>query len=379
MKLRRLKAPGIASRDALALIAQESAAVLRRLLDRSLRRGAWAKPLRLGEDKVALLFFEDVESDRLLRGDRHLRRGLRKLYHSVTEGQRVSGFGVAFLLLVKALERAGWQTVVNDRALALRNPHYPVGITGYPHILDDWDLPNPAVLAPGLLDHPQLRPRLMDDPRFRFYLQPSGWMQDLFAASYGREKCPIWFAGLDVNEWPDLRPAAKDLDLLVYDKTWRGSAAEPFVFEGALAELARRGLRFSVLRYGRYQHDEYRRLLARARGMLFLAEHETQGLACAEAMASNVPVLAWDQGLWLDPNRARFGTEPVHASSVPWFGPECGEKFQSLARLPAALDRFLARLPDYQPRRYVESHLSIELSARLYLDAYLAAGVAAKG
>jgi hypothetical protein len=47
--------------------------------------------------------------------------------------------------------------------------------------------------------------------------------------------------------------------------------------------------------------------------MLFLCEHETRGLAYQEALASNVPILAWDTGFWLDPRRPLYDPNPVPA------------------------------------------------------------------
>ena len=354
-----------------AAVSAECAALGRRQVDRIGGRGLYRRPLDLQRDKTVLLFFADVERDTFVRHDRHLRRLLRRYYHAFKQGQRVSGFGVAFMALKRALESQGYRVVVNDRALARRMPQYPVGIAGYPQILDGWDLPNPAVLGPGLLDHPRLAPQLMDDPRFRSYIVPSEWMRRVFDESYpGR--CTLWYAGIDPAQWPDLAAEPKDIDVLVYQKIlWDRAEKEPAVVDPILAELRRRGLRIEVLRYGRYRLEDYRALLRRSRSMLFLCEHETQGLAYQEAMASNVPVLAWDQGLWLDPQRLRYDTEPVAASSVPYFAPQCGETFSGVDRFPQVLDTFLSRLDTYEPRRYVAENLSLESSARRYWEAYV--------
>src|SRR5215467_3817956 len=83
--------------------------------------------------------------------------------------------------------------------------------------------------------------------------------------------------------------------------------------------LARHGLRTHVIRYKYHDHKTYRRLLARSRAMIFVCEHETQGLAYQEALASNVPVLAWDNGYWLDPLWKQVGNAMIPASSVPFF------------------------------------------------------------
>ena len=93
-------------------------------------------------------------------------------------------------------------------------------------------------------------------------------------------------------------------------------------------------------------------------------------MAYQEALASNVPVLAWDNGYWLDPLWRRVSDKMIKASSVPFFSEECGERFNDLAGFEPALERFLERLPGFEPRRYVTSVLSMQQSAEIYAQAY---------
>jgi hypothetical protein len=369
---RPFRTPSGAARELLTLAATAGRHAASRLLQEVTRRGRHGAPITTGPDRTVLLFFEDVEEDRVVPNDRHLRRAARRVYHAVTEGRRVTGFEGAFRLLTRALERAGCRVVVNNARMARRYPHHPIGICGYPHALRRWTLPNPAVLGPGMFDHPAQAPDLMRDPRFRSYLVPCEWMRDLFAPTYANTE--IWFGGIDVAELPDYRGAPKEVDFLVYRKIlWNRDATDALLTEPLLAELRRRGLTYRVLPYGGYEASEYRRLLASSRGLLYLCEHETQGLAYQEAMACNVPVLAWDQGWWLDPIQRSFGGAPVPATSIPYFSDQCGERFADVDGFPAALDRFLLRRASYEPRQYVSRHLSMEESARRYLAIYTAA------
>jgi len=91
--------------------------------------------------------------------------------------------------------------------------------------------------------------------------------------------------------------------------------------------------------------------------MVFLCEHETQGLAYQEALACDVPVLAWQgSGVWEDPDyypdRVRFG--PV--SSTPYWSPACGERFAGITDFSTQLQRLLDR-----------THLDLETCAQAYL------------
>ena len=108
--------------------------------------------------------------------------------------------------------------------------------------------------------------------------------------------------------------------------------------------------------------------------MIYLCEHETQGCAYQEALASNVPVLAWDPGFWRDPLAEKFEDGPVPATSVPYFSEECGDRFRGVEAFDEVFDRFWARLSSYEPRRYVARELTLEKSADLYMGYYRAAG-----
>jgi glycosyltransferase involved in cell wall biosynthesis len=327
-------------------------------------------------DTVVLFFSSYREGDRFLPYDRYLRRVVKPVYKRLVGQPATTGFDVWFSSLVLGLERIGQRVVVNDRRSALRNPDHPIGLAGYPEVLDRWQLPNPAVLGPGLYDHPAVNPSLMDDPRYVFYLTTCDWVDAMFRQVYG-DACVRWFGGIDTERWPDARGHEKRYDVIVYDKIrWDRERLVPVLLDPILEDLHRRGLSTTVVRYGDYHHATYRQLLKESRAMVFLCEHETQGMAYQEALASGLPVLAWDPGTWLDPRRATYTSDPVPATSVPYFSPECGERFQGPDDRDETLDLFLSRLGEYTPRDYVRRELSLERSAEVYLEHYRRAGEA---
>ena len=328
--------------------------------------------MSLDLDRDVLLFFEDRDRDVFLPGDRRLRRLLRKTVAPLRPSkQSITGFEMSFILLCKALRLAGRKLHINDYALARRNPEFPVAICGFPHILDNWRLPNPAVLGPGLLDHPKLRPTLMENPQFKSYIVLCDWNREVFATIYNRDVLDLWFGAIDLSEWTCADPSAKIVDVLVYDKIrWNRDTLVPDFRDPVLEELTRRNLTYKVLRYTKYTLREYKKLLSESRSMVFLCEHETQGMAYQEALACNVPVLAWDPGTWLDPNSKKWEDHPVPATTVPYFSDECGDRFSGLSDFGVALDRFLTNLNRYEPRRWVAENLSMQRSADLYLHAY---------
>jgi hypothetical protein len=321
---------------------------------------------------TVLLYFEAAEADRLFPGDRHPRRLIKHMLRTMLSRRRMLGGEASFRRLVEALRICGYPVRINDRQAALAHPEYPVGLHGWPHVLQYWDLPNPAIVG-GMFDHPGECPRLMEDPRYRKYIVRTDWTADLFRPYYG-DAVFRWYAGIDPAEWPDTRSEPKTFDVLVYDKIlWNHDTTAQTVLQPVLDGLAQRNLRVRVLRYGRHNRKCFRRLLKQARAFVFVCEHDNQGGAIMEAMASGLPVLAWDPGWWLDPIRLRYSPEDVPASSVlPYFSAQCGERFESIDSYEPALDRFLARMPKYDPRGFVLTNLSLEGSGRLYAREYFA-------
>ena len=88
-----------------------------------LSRGVYPRPLDLEQSRVVLLFYEDCDRDRVLRGDRHAVRFARSVAGALRRGQKTTGFRVADEALARALREAGYTVVENDYALARRNPH----------------------------------------------------------------------------------------------------------------------------------------------------------------------------------------------------------------------------------------------------------------
>lgn len=324
----------------------------------------------LKRNNVVLLFYKDFERDYYFKNDRYIKRVIRPVYHLFSKNQKVSGFFVWYQLLIKALRQQGCVVRLNDYALARRNPDYPVGLVGYPHLLDDWTLPNPAILGPSLFDHPAQAPALLSDERYKYYVVTCQWMKDVFAAYYG-DKCVLWHAGIDCEQWEDTRSHPKSIDVLIYDKIrWERDHFQQNMILPIIKYLSDKGLSYTILRYGQYDHQAYRSALSKSKSMIFLCEHETQGMAYQEALASNVPILAWDQGFWLDPARERYSPDPVVASSVPYFSSECGLRFVGIEDFSSAFEKFWSGIDLYNPRQFVQRELALASSAEIYLKYY---------
>lgn len=297
------------------------------------------------------------------------RRFLRYAKRSLCRQQVRTGFYTAFLALVSSLKAAGCNVRVNDFAAATKRPHYPIGIAGYPSIIKKITLPNPIIFGPGDFGTPPAAVAVAGDQRFKLLIQPSDWFSDMYRPYCG-DKMFTWFAGIDTENWSDYSKDPKDLDYVVYDKIrWYRDERVPGILERITRYLDKNGRSYVVLRYGHHHHKEFQNTLKHARALIFICEHETQGLAYQEALSCNVPVLAWDEGEMIDPILKPYMTDELNISSVPYFDDKCGMKFR-ISDFEKTCNAFWENISGFAPRDYVKTNLSLELSASKYLEAY---------
>jgi glycosyltransferase involved in cell wall biosynthesis len=181
-----------------------------------------------------------------------------------------------------------------------------------------------------------------------------------------------WPVGIDTESWKPEPDAAKEFDFLIYDKVrWEHDRYEADLIHPIRDELQKRGLSSAEIRYGFYKEEDFAQLLQRSKAMIFLCEHETQGIAYQQALACGVPILAWDRsGFWQDPEfypqKVQF--EPV--SSVPYWDQRCGLTFKDFHCFPDQLTSFLERLTsgEFASRDYIFENLTLEISAKQYLQ-----------
>lgn len=310
------------------------------------------------------LFYQEPDGDRWVPGDRFPRRLVRRLWRGPS---RPGGQMRVFLNLCAGLDRAGISYRANDYRHARAHPNELCCILGKRHVLDAQAWPNPLMLGPCLHDHPVSDPELFARRRVRRILVPGEWMRRMCAPAWG-ERVFAWPVGIDTEFWQPDAKVGHDIDVLVYEKfLWDRANRERDFLAPIMTELKRRSWRVASIRYGSYRVDDYRAQLRRSRALLFLCEHETQGMAYQEALATGVPVLAWDAGgAWRDPSYFpdRVNFSPV--SSVPYWDERCGVRFRDVAEFPSALDEFSTRLASgaFQPRGYVLDHLTLEHCAR---------------
>jgi glycosyltransferase involved in cell wall biosynthesis len=318
--------------------------------------------------KTINLFYEEPEPDRWLPFDRYPRRLIRRL---VRGKPRPGGQTRVFLNLCAGLDKLGVDYRVNDYSHVRRNSDELACIIGKPHVLDLIPWQNPILFGAAVYSHPLNDPELLLRLPVRKILVPGEWMRKMCEPFWG-EKVAAWPVGIDTDSWkPDLA-TPKEFDFLIYDKVrWGHDHYEAQLIQPIRAELLKRGLTAAEIRYGFYREEDFANMLRRCRAMIFLCEHETQGIAYQQALACGVPILAWDRGgFWQDPEfyPREVMFQPV--SSVPYWDERCGLKFDGVNQFPERLTTFLLKFKagDFCSRDYILENLTLEKAAKHYLE-----------
>lgn len=321
----------------------------------------------MSKENTLNLFYSEPDPDRWFPGDRHLRKIIRRILRGK---QQPGGVMRWFLNLKAGLDELGIKYRLNDFKYLKKNPQALALVIGKDQILGQIPRKNPIVFGPGIASHPNDTP-FLKNRNIRLLLIPSRW----FANMYKRDlkiKIPIaiWAAGIDTKVWKPNPRINKPKQILIYDKIrWHREKYKKELLSPIIQKVKNSGLQITVLRYGHYKEENYKKILNKVEAMIFLCEHETQGFAYLQALSCNIPILAWDRGgFWKDPKyfpKVKF--RPV--TSVPYWNKEAGITFKDFKEFNQKFQKFYkqVRQKKFQPRNYIIKKLTLKTASKKYV------------
>jgi hypothetical protein len=255
-----------------------------------------------------------------------------------------NGPGKVAMNLVEGLKKLGIDFVENEErdmngCLASWSPRFK-------------DLPRETLVGPNLMVLPT------DDPSVWSYFDnvvvPCEWVKN----KYKKFNLPSniylhqWAVGIDTELFfPKKGTKSK---CLIYNK--RGSRQNLELIIQTLNSLK---ISYIVLDYGSYTESD---LLTACEQSLFAVLNtgtESQGIAYQEILATGVPCYVIDKTVWDDQPGYSFP-----ATSVPYFDDRCGIKHHNFSRF----GEFLDKLSGFESREYILDNLTLEKSAKEYLN-----------
>jgi glycosyltransferase involved in cell wall biosynthesis len=321
--------------------------------------------------KIINLFYEEPDTDRWFKFDRYPRKIIRRLFRGKP---KPGGVMLIVLQLMKGLDKLGIPYRFNDYKYAKNNPNELIGVIGKPHLIFEEKFQNPILFGAGVFSHPIECPNLFTQyPNVKKMLVPGKWMEKMCTPYYGA-KVLAWPVGIDTEVWNDkLKDKELTVDFLIYDKIrWEHEKYEQTLLKPIIKELHKSKLTYEVIKYGQYEHVDLMSKLSRCKAVIFLCEHETQGQAYQQILATNTPILAWDRGgFWKDPTfYPAIKFEPV--SSVPYWDKRCGLKFKNDTDFNSVLIEFIKNLNSniFFSRNFILENLTLEICAKKYAEIY---------
>ena len=320
------------------------------------------------EFKPINLFYEEPPmADRWFPTDRYARHIVRRI---VRGKPRPGGQMRVFLNLCAGLDRIGVSYQVNQYGYINHHPEELAGVIGKPHLLDKICWRNPIIFGAAVFSHPLDDPDLLNRLPVKKVLVPGEWMRKMWEPYWG-EQVIAWPVGIDTDKW-NISDRGKDIDILLYDKVrWKHEKYEIELIEPIKRLLQKKQLKTETIRYGFYKEENFQALLERSKAMIFLCEHETQGIAYQQALSCGVPILAWDRGgFWQDPSHYPHKVKFAPVTSVPYWDERCGTTFISCDEFPEKLEEFWDKLQrqEFAPRDYVIENLTLMKCARQYVE-----------
>jgi glycosyltransferase involved in cell wall biosynthesis len=190
----------------------------------------------------------------------------------------------------------------------------------------------------------------------------SNWVRDYFL-EYGGMIMPIrnFPFAIDVEKFVPSEQE-KTLECILYFKHRHPSQKDE------LLRIAKKlSLDFKFIEYGHYNESEYLNALQKARFMVVLDAHESQGFALQEAMACNIPLVVWNASTLYDEYHGNqqiyenYRPKKLYATSVPYWDDRCGIIAKNAEELRDGIMKMRLDYPKYSPREYVMENLTAEV------------------
>jgi hypothetical protein len=187
------------------------------------------------------------------------------------------------------------------------------------------------------------------------------WNKDGFETEWPQMimRCEPFPYGIETERCAPDPSVEKTIDCVVYFKD-----RHPSIYDTVEKTLKAHGLNYVVFRYGSYKDDDYVAALKKARFMVVVGRHESQGFAIQEALARDIPLLVLDvKSMHEEFAYGRFvysylADKNLYASAVPYWSDDCGIRIFETEHFPYALDVMCSSLHTFAPRRFILENLT---------------------
>ncbi len=211
------------------------------------------------------------------------------------------------------------------------------------------------LVGPSILDDPGSHRGILASPEIDRYIThaPVCELMGRFLPTLAT-RCIPWAAGVDLGFWHRKALEARE-HVIIY---WKQNKGPTIPLEPFRAELERRGYKVYVLTYGSYTAEHYKNILQKAKFMVGFTRDETQGIAFAEAWASDVPTFIWRN------SEPTYLGVAYRGNTAPYLSGATGSFFSNIDDFNGLLSRWESADFDFKPRQWCHENMSDEVSAQ---------------
>jgi len=185
------------------------------------------------------------------------------------------------------------------------------------------------------------------------------WQKSPYCSNLKSIKLPF---GVDTDKFKPSKPISQRNNVFVYFKT-----RNPDELQLVENYLKTKNINYRIFNYNnRYNEDDFLNYLKESKYGIWIGRHESQGFGLQEALSTGVPLLVWDVKSMNQEYGYNYSDIP--ATVIPYWDESCGEVFYEFSQLEKSHETLINNVEKYNPRKYIEENLSMEVCEKKLID-----------
>ena len=222
------------------------------------------------------------------------------------------------------------------------------------------------IVGPNLYALPRAIPEDIHLEKYP-HIMPSEWVCDFWKHFGYHGILDSWAVWVDTDIFLPSHEAKKKV--LIYFKQRREED-----LRSVIDVLTRLTIEYEVIRYGSYTESYFQEILRTSKYVIWIGCPESQGIAFAEVLSTDTPMLVWDtHSLMQSGITLGFTPEEVaydQCTSAPYFDDICGIRIYDERGLASTIEHMEWVYTSFSPRVYVEKNFSLAWQAKKFLELY---------
>ena len=171
--------------------------------------------------------------------------------------------------------------------------------------------------------------------------------------------CPV---GVDAKFWHCKKKRKKNTVLIYIKKPKIDQLGKDINFDLYINYLKSLDYDVEMIIYGAYNHKQFKNKLSKSLLLVVFTSFESQGIAFAEAWASDVPTAI------INVPYLNIGGKKTKTSSAPYLNSKNGFFFNDFEHFKIKFKNFILNINNFTPRSWVLSNMTDEIIVKKFIS-----------